>query len=274
MLSSGTEWGQGKVSGELTIHVIEGRYLNQAFREFGDDKNDKMVLRITRKDDKSCVTGERDVSSLRAVTPFDARLTFSSPPLFDVKRGRMEFEIINKRTNMAVARAHVSLTHLIHVSPGQAYTVDLLLVPRDAKPPKRSSSCPPGLKIVLYPDFPSSSPERSESASQRLSSISPKKRRPPRAIRCTVIQARGLPDKFISKVELAYRGQHTGTKLCSGNNPKWNEKFTFDTLAKSAIYEDNTLKGSYIHCRVVGMLCVLLYRCVCCTTNPTQPNRN
>ena len=114
-------------------------------------------VRVTRRGDRALITSPKECGRRMA---FDYKMEYTSPPRFDLSRGKLEIELVRTSTGEVVAKANVALVFLAHVAPGQTHTVDLLCVPRKpgAPPVKLPQETCPGVKFVIYPDFPSTSP--------------------------------------------------------------------------------------------------------------------
>eukprot|EP01064_Diplonema_japonicum_P029002 TRINITY_DN4594_c0_g3_i1.p1 TRINITY_DN4594_c0_g3~~TRINITY_DN4594_c0_g3_i1.p1 ORF type:complete len:559 (+),score=101.80 TRINITY_DN4594_c0_g3_i1:192-1868(+) len=276
------EWGTNLVKGELLIHVVEGRNLAVAAGKtssgkgsVGGDEAARLALRVRRKGDKCCETEWKVIGRKERRTQYDAKMIFEAPPVFDLIKGKLEFELVTE-TEVVLAKAHVALSCLVHVAPGQTHTVDLLIVPAvpSLPPEKLPREISPGVKIVIYPDFPSSNPNPSPARSRHsssggaVSSHVPSPRRslrgsplrqsgitrfktdeekPIRAVEVTVVEASGLPEAVSSKVQITYQGETKETSLWKGKNPTWNELLSLTVPPGMAL---SGLDDTYLHTRL------------------------
>eukprot|EP00659_Diplonema_papillatum_P018422 gene18422-28423_t len=175
-MADDTGWMQSVLSGELLLHVVEGRNFGvAATTRFGTAKAQRtMALRVTRRGDKACVTTPKLVDVAERRVPFNAKLLFSSPPDFNLEKERLEFELLDKsegpHDEVTLARAHVAISSLIHVPSGQTHTIELLVLPATVLLSRHSSTvslppplrlpkdASPGIKFVIYPNFPTAGP--------------------------------------------------------------------------------------------------------------------
>eukprot|EP01063_Lacrimia_lanifica_P022395 TRINITY_DN30000_c0_g1_i1.p1 TRINITY_DN30000_c0_g1~~TRINITY_DN30000_c0_g1_i1.p1 ORF type:complete len:603 (+),score=111.94 TRINITY_DN30000_c0_g1_i1:52-1860(+) len=283
------EWGAHLLNGELTVHLVEGRNFGLALREVGAhvaSGPQTCFVRVKRRGDKGYRTESKPVAVREDATPqsfasdtdrvpFDAKMTWKGPPAFDVQRGRLEFELV-REDDVVLAKAHVGLQYLVHVSPGQTHTVSFLLVPKAAgDPPIRlARESAPGVKILIYPDFPSAAPSPTHMSEARTVGLSPRGGRrspspralmpsplphaPPaprgerlgeaiRAILVRVPEGRAFPGG-VSKCALTFRGTTLETAVSKATpKPQWSGTQTF----RFVVPEGFRCQDNYLHVRVL-----------------------